>query len=312
MSGVRTPQAATGARPPRRWSCCAAGPWLTRRDLAAELGLGSGATSDLVGRLRATRMVAERPAASGRPGRPTTRLHAHPEGPVVLAVDLRHGDWRVAACGARRRARSARLRASRGGVPARCSRRCASHRAGGGRRSGRRAVVGVAVPGLTAGTRLLDASMLGWREVELAVGRCRLAAGGRQRRDDGGRRRSPSAAGGRRAAASGARGRHRRRAGARRSAAPGGEGWPASSATFRSEIAPRCAAVEPAVAGASRLTPGCSRRASASPSRRTRGGGCAGSSMPRATAAERRLREQMAADLGAGTAGLVNALAPAP
>jgi predicted NBD/HSP70 family sugar kinase len=29
--------------------------------------------------------------------------------------------------------------------------------------------VGVAVPGLTAGTRMLDASMLGWREVELDV-----------------------------------------------------------------------------------------------------------------------------------------------
>src|SRR6202020_3542512 len=70
----------------------------TRRELAAELGLASGAASDLLARLRAVRLVAERPAPAQGPGRPTTQLYAHPEGPVVLALDLRHGDWRLAAC----------------------------------------------------------------------------------------------------------------------------------------------------------------------------------------------------------------------
>src|SRR3954471_23820766 len=71
----------------------------TRRDLARELGLSSGAASDLLVRLRAAGLIGERPAPAGGRGRPTTVLHAHPEGPVVLAVDLRHGDWRLAVCG---------------------------------------------------------------------------------------------------------------------------------------------------------------------------------------------------------------------
>src|SRR3954471_17297776 len=71
----------------------------TRRDLARHLGLSSGAASDLLARLRGARLLAEHPAPADGPGRPTTSLHAHGDGPVVLAVDLRHGDWRLAACG---------------------------------------------------------------------------------------------------------------------------------------------------------------------------------------------------------------------
>jgi predicted NBD/HSP70 family sugar kinase len=174
MPEDRTPQA-------RHWRSAAAAlelvrrrPTPTRRELALELGLASGPTSDLVGRLRAARLVAERPAAVHGPGRPTTRLHVHPDGPVVLAVDLRHGDWRVAVCGL-------------DGEPEQVS--AGIHRAGSAvavlrrlRRVITQAVdqladrvlaVGVAVPGLTAGTRVLEASMLGWRDVEL-----KLIAGG--------------------------------------------------------------------------------------------------------------------------------------
>jgi predicted NBD/HSP70 family sugar kinase len=142
----------------------------TRRDLARELGLTSGAASDLLGRLRAARMVAERPAPAGGPGRPTTVLQAHPEGPVVLAVDLRHGDWRLAACGVdgELEAQLVERHASEdaAAVVARLRKAVASE----ARRLGGRAVaVGVAVPGLTAGTRVLDAAMMGWRDVELAA-----------------------------------------------------------------------------------------------------------------------------------------------
>ncbi len=136
--------------------------------------MASGPASDLVGRLRAARLVAERPAAVRGPGRPTTRLHAHPDGPVVLAVDLRHGDWRLAACGVdgelelvasgHHRGRSAgAVLAQLRQVIARAADQLA----------GRALAVGVAVPGLTAGTRVLDASMLGWRELELDM----IAAG---------------------------------------------------------------------------------------------------------------------------------------
>jgi predicted NBD/HSP70 family sugar kinase len=131
--------------------------------------LASGPASDLVGRLRAARLVAERPAAAQGPGRPTTRIHVHPDGPVVLVVDLRHGDWRMAVCGLDgepEQVASGRHRGGAGAVLGRL-RRVVSEAAD--EFAGRALAVGVAVPGLTAGTRVLDASMLGWREVELDV-----------------------------------------------------------------------------------------------------------------------------------------------
>ncbi|HTX11438.1 MAG TPA: ROK family transcriptional regulator [Solirubrobacteraceae bacterium] len=144
-------------------------PQLTRRELAGELGLASGAASDLVGRLRAAQLVAERPAPTHGPGRPTTSFHAHPSGPLVLALDVRHADWRLAACGidgepellasGRHTGKDARavLRRLRAIVTRAADRL-------GGRALG----VGVAVPGPVAGTRLLDATMRGWRDVELS------------------------------------------------------------------------------------------------------------------------------------------------
>ncbi len=162
---------------PRHWRFAAAAlelvrrrPQPTRRDLASELGLASGAASDLMGRLRAARLVTERPVTAQGPGRPTTRLYAHPEGPAVLALDLRHGDWRLAACGIDG---ELELLASGhhgdkdpGPVLARLRRVVAREAE---RLDGRALAVGVAVPGLVARTRLLDATMLGWREVELSA-----------------------------------------------------------------------------------------------------------------------------------------------
>ena len=62
-------------------------PGLTRADASRLLGIGSGAATEVVGRLVAGRLVAEVTSApaSGR-GRPTRPLLAHPEGPVVLAT----------------------------------------------------------------------------------------------------------------------------------------------------------------------------------------------------------------------------------
>jgi predicted NBD/HSP70 family sugar kinase len=174
MPGNGTPQA-------RHWRSAAAAlelmrrrPAPTRRELALELGLASGPASDLVGRLRAARLVAERPAAVQGPGRPTTRIYVHPEGPVVLAVDLRHGDWRMAVCGLDgepEQVASGRHRGGSAGAVLGRLRRVITSAAD--QFAGRALAVGVAVPGLTAGTRMLDASMLGWREVELDV----IAAG---------------------------------------------------------------------------------------------------------------------------------------
>jgi len=161
----------------RHWRSAAAAlelirrrPQPTRRELASELGLASGAASDLLGRLRAARLVAERPAPAHGPGRPTTRISAHPQGPVVLAVDLRHADWRLAVSGidgelevlASGRHSAQHARALLGRLRGTVAREA-------DRLGGRAVAVGVAVPGLVVGTRLLDATMLGWRDVELST-----------------------------------------------------------------------------------------------------------------------------------------------
>jgi len=170
MSQVALPQA-------RHWrSAAAALEWVrhrqlpTRLELASELGLASGAASDLLGRLRSARLVCERPVPGHGRGRPTTGLYAHPDGPVVLALDLRHGDWRLAVCGID--GESEVLASGRHGskqsrpVLARLREVVAREAEQYG---GRALALGVAVPGPVAGTRLLDASMLGWRDVELSA-----------------------------------------------------------------------------------------------------------------------------------------------
>jgi predicted NBD/HSP70 family sugar kinase len=170
MSSIASPQA-------RHWRSAAAAlelvrhrSQLTRRELAGELGLASGATSDLVGRMRAARLVAEAPAPVLGPGRPTTRLHAHPEGPVVLALDLRHADWRLAACGidGRPEPLGSGRHSGKGAGPVLTRLRGIVGRAAD-RLGGRALAVGVAVPGPVTGTRLLDATMRGWRDVELSA-----------------------------------------------------------------------------------------------------------------------------------------------
>lgn len=74
-------------------------PGLTRVELAARLNLSSATTTETVARLReAGWLCEERAPVSGR-GRPTTCLRPAPDGPRVLALDLRHEDWRLAVAG---------------------------------------------------------------------------------------------------------------------------------------------------------------------------------------------------------------------
>jgi predicted NBD/HSP70 family sugar kinase len=74
-------------------------PGLTRVELAARLNLSSATTTETVARLRDAGWLAEeRAPVSGR-GRPTTCLRPAPDGPRVLALDLRHEDWRLAVAG---------------------------------------------------------------------------------------------------------------------------------------------------------------------------------------------------------------------
>ncbi len=74
-------------------------PGLTRVELATRLNLSSATTTETVARLREAGWLAEeRAPVSGR-GRPTTCLRPAPDGPRVLALDLRHEDWRLAVAG---------------------------------------------------------------------------------------------------------------------------------------------------------------------------------------------------------------------
>ncbi|MCO8274405.1 ROK family protein [Actinoplanes sp. TRM 88003] len=71
-------------------------PGVTRADAARHLGIGTGATTELVARLTQASLLAEAPAArSGTRGRPTTALVAHPAGPLVLAAQITHRAWRL-------------------------------------------------------------------------------------------------------------------------------------------------------------------------------------------------------------------------
>ena len=82
-------------------------PGITRAELARRVGLSSGSATEITARLRELALVQEAPAPVVGRGRPTTVLGAHALGPLVLAVDLRHEDWRWArdATGGATRAR---------------------------------------------------------------------------------------------------------------------------------------------------------------------------------------------------------------
>lgn len=71
-------------------------PGITRAAAARLLGIGTGATTELVTKLSRAALLAQAPATpSGNRGRPTTVLLPHPEGPLVLALAITHEAWRL-------------------------------------------------------------------------------------------------------------------------------------------------------------------------------------------------------------------------
>src|SRR3954471_14330157 len=72
-------------------------PSSSRAEAARALGLSSGSAADITARLKNLDLLAETDAlpATGR-GRPSPRLGAHPDGPLVCVVDLSHERWQVA------------------------------------------------------------------------------------------------------------------------------------------------------------------------------------------------------------------------
>jgi predicted NBD/HSP70 family sugar kinase len=145
-------------------------PGISRAAVAQELGLTSGLAAEVVGRLRAARLVAETPAPPQGRGRPSTVLLAHPEGPVVLAADLRLEDWRWAIAGAdgTLRRRSVHRHAARDPAAVLGAVRDVVRQV---RREygARLRAVGLAATATVHDGRLVQASTLGWGPVDASV-----------------------------------------------------------------------------------------------------------------------------------------------
>ncbi|SHF96213.1 ROK family protein [Geodermatophilus nigrescens] len=161
-----------GALPERAVAMLAAvhaRPGLTRAEASRVLGIGTGGAAEVVGRLVGERLLAEGPVvpAVGR-GRPTRRLTAHPEGPLVLAAVVTHESWRVDAVelgGASVAGLSGRHSGEpAGAVLAELRRSVEDLRA---RFGDRVRGLGLAGPGIVLDERWLDATVLGWTDVDL-------------------------------------------------------------------------------------------------------------------------------------------------
>ncbi|THV40219.1 ROK family transcriptional regulator [Glycomyces buryatensis] len=144
-------------------------PGITRTEAARVLQLTSGSATEICARLRALGLLSERPARPGGRGRPTFTLHAHPEGPLAVAVDLRHAEWCVAVGDLEGRLSDVRTEAHRdrspeavlaaiGGAVKRLSRRYGP----------RVRAVSVSVIATVQHHRIAQASGLGWEDVEVA------------------------------------------------------------------------------------------------------------------------------------------------
>jgi predicted NBD/HSP70 family sugar kinase len=147
---------------------------LTRAELTRQLSLARGTATvlvrDLAGRLLIEELSASADAAAQRGrGRPTGVPSAHPQGPVVLAVDLRDDSFTVAAFELTGRStvldRQERDASSGTGMLAGVAARLRIRR----RQFGERVVgVGVAVPSPVSGGTMVQPTLPDWQDVEVA------------------------------------------------------------------------------------------------------------------------------------------------
>lgn len=145
-------------------------PGTTRAELAGRLGISSGSATEVTGRLRALHLVSEVPAPVQGRGRPTTVLAAHPDGPVVVAAELRQSEWRcaVAALDGSLEILAGDRHGSREPAAVIAALRAAVH-AADRRFPGRVRAVSVAAAGTIRDGRLVQAAGLRWGQVELGA-----------------------------------------------------------------------------------------------------------------------------------------------
>ena len=137
---------------------------------AQRVGIGSGGAADLVARLRRVRLLDETPAPAAGRGRPTTVLGAHPGGPLVLAAELRSGDWRLALAGIDGRPHVVAQASNDGkGQKHLLSEISEAIAAAQLSEPGRIRAVSVSVAGTVSDARLVQFTTRGWTDVDLSV-----------------------------------------------------------------------------------------------------------------------------------------------
>jgi predicted NBD/HSP70 family sugar kinase len=143
-------------------------PGITRTEVARALRLSTGSATEVTARLRDVHLLTEAPAPTQGRGRPTTVLQAHPQGPVVLALDLRQSSWRsaiVALDGSLHEPQYRRHRSRRAQVVLNNLRRevlRVKQQYGA-----RLQLVSLAVPGTVRDNHLMQAPTLEWAEQDL-------------------------------------------------------------------------------------------------------------------------------------------------
>jgi predicted NBD/HSP70 family sugar kinase len=144
-------------------------PGMTRAQAAAEIGIPSGFAAETVARLVAAGLIAERAApATGRRGRPTAVLGAHPDGPLVAAASIGQETWQVAAVELGGTMMAATVRAHDGDQDRVLGAVAAALERIRARFGARVRAAAVAVPGTVAGSRLVLAPGLSWHGVDLS------------------------------------------------------------------------------------------------------------------------------------------------
>ncbi|GAB2475236.1 ROK family transcriptional regulator [Xylanimonas ulmi] len=145
-------------------------PGITRTEASDRLSLASGATTELIERLRGARLLGEHPAPRSGPGRPTTSLHAHPLGPLVIVVDLRTAGWRVLLGDLAGETSEVEAGFYGDEQPAQFLPRIARSVTRAAEQSrGRARAVAVVVAGTVTGSRLLQFATRGWSEADLGM-----------------------------------------------------------------------------------------------------------------------------------------------
>ena len=145
-------------------------PGITRAAAAQRLGLASGGAAELVARMRRARLLEETPAPVQGRGRPTTILGPHADGPLVLAADLRAGDWRLALAGLDGVPQAVAQAAYADEESELVLARLADAIGAAYRRKAKRVrAIAISVAGPISGARLGQFPSRGWNDVDLSV-----------------------------------------------------------------------------------------------------------------------------------------------